>query len=228
MIAAGEIDDLRIAAAAALPPALRAAPAPDPARGDWAAWEELLPTRERARAGREAAMRFATGRGFATVSSALIAHARRIDTAECSSRDLPLAAPSAAASRPGRDVARVIGGARRDCFAGAPLAIEPCRRLARQRGPGHDAPQADLRRQGQGPVRGARARHPRPIFQGRRHRLQQPEARHDHRQGRAQQPDQRIPDDCGSPRSASRRISCAASTCASNWCARSRSSRSRS
>ena len=42
---------------------------------------------------------------------------------------------------------------------------------------------------------GPGARHPRAVFQGRRHRLQRPEEGRDHRQGRAEQPHQRIPDD---------------------------------
>ena len=64
----------------------------------------------------------------------------------------------------------------------------------------HVPPPPDLRRQGQDPLRGSRAGHLDPIFQGRRHRLQRAEARHDQRQGRAQQPHlgaylHRAPDD---------------------------------
>ena len=55
-------------------PLFEAAAAPDPARGDWRAWEELLTDgRYEATEGPQGAMRFDTGRGFATVSSALIA-----------------------------------------------------------------------------------------------------------------------------------------------------------
>ena len=61
--------------------------------------------------------------------------------------------------------------------------------------PFHGATPTALRGQGQDPVRGPRARHPRPVLQGRRHRLQRAEEGHHHRQGRAQQPHQRIPDD---------------------------------
>ena len=49
-------------------------------------------------------------------------------------------------------------------------------------------PPPDLRRQGQDPLRRARAGHADPVFQGRRDRVQRPEEGHDRRQGRAQQP----------------------------------------
>ena len=52
----------------------------------------------------------------------------------------------------------------------------------------HVPPPPDLRRQGQDPLRGPRARHADPVFQGRRDRVQRPEEGHDLRQGRAQQP----------------------------------------
>jgi len=73
MIAAGDLDDAtpRIVR---YRPLFAAASAPDPGRGDWRGWEELLLDRGGDGAnGEPAAMRFATTRGFATVSSALIA-----------------------------------------------------------------------------------------------------------------------------------------------------------
>jgi hypothetical protein len=74
LIAAGEIDDLRTPRLALAKPRFRAAPPPDPERGDWAAWEALLASDVGdAGAGARGAMNFATEEGFATVSSALIA-----------------------------------------------------------------------------------------------------------------------------------------------------------
>ena len=69
---------------------------------------------------------------------------------------------------------------------GSPIApaSPPSAGVKRRHGP----PPPDLRRQGQDPLRGSGARHADPIFQGRRDRVQRPEARHDQRQGRAQQP----------------------------------------
>ena len=61
--------------------------------------------------------------------------------------------------------------------------------------PTHGASPSGLRGQGQDPLRGSGARHPRAVFQGRRDVRQRREAGHDHRQGRAEQPHQRIPDD---------------------------------
>ena len=64
---------------------------------------------------------------------------------------------------------------------------------ARKPGPDHEQQaQEDLRRQGQDPVRRTRARHPDPVFQGRRHRLQCAEEGRPRRQGRGEQPDQRV------------------------------------
>jgi hypothetical protein len=74
LIAAGDLDELATPRLAAAQPRFAAAPAPEPGLGDWRSWENLLsddgiPTGE----SYEAALRFRTPRGFATVSSALIA-----------------------------------------------------------------------------------------------------------------------------------------------------------
>lgn len=53
-------------------PLFRKAPAPDPDRDDWAAWERLLASRESAE-GAEGAMNLVTDFGFGTVSSLLLA-----------------------------------------------------------------------------------------------------------------------------------------------------------
>jgi uncharacterized protein with NRDE domain len=73
MIAAGDLDD-DTPRLTHYRPLFAAAPAPDPGRGDWAAREALL-SDERPHAPEEpqGAMRFTTERGFATVSSSLIA-----------------------------------------------------------------------------------------------------------------------------------------------------------
>jgi uncharacterized protein with NRDE domain len=74
LIAGCDIDDLRTPRLALARPRFEAAPAPDPERGDWAAWQDLLSDDGIPQgAPREAALRFRTARGFATVSSALIA-----------------------------------------------------------------------------------------------------------------------------------------------------------
>jgi uncharacterized protein with NRDE domain len=74
LIAGGDIDDLRTPRLALARPRFEAAPAPDPERDDWAAWQDLLSDDGIPQgAPREAALRFRTARGFATVSSALIA-----------------------------------------------------------------------------------------------------------------------------------------------------------
>ena len=73
MIAAGDIDDLGTRRLELALPAFREWPAPDPDRGDWAAWEGLLgSTRAPPGDPASAAMRFLTD-GYGTVSSALIA-----------------------------------------------------------------------------------------------------------------------------------------------------------
>lgn len=74
LIAGGDLDEMTTPRLALARPRFRAAPAPDPDREDWAAWQDLLGD-DIAPPGTppEAALRFHTARGFATVSSALIA-----------------------------------------------------------------------------------------------------------------------------------------------------------
>jgi hypothetical protein len=74
LIAAGDLDDPGTRRLELALPRFRAAPVPDPERGDWRSWEELLACDEAPPGeGAEAALRFRTARGFATVSSALLA-----------------------------------------------------------------------------------------------------------------------------------------------------------
>jgi hypothetical protein len=74
MITSGDLDDPESARIRDYLPRFRAAPPPDPDRGDWAAWEALLASDAGAPdAGPRGAMNFAMPEGFATVSSALIA-----------------------------------------------------------------------------------------------------------------------------------------------------------
>ena len=74
MIAAGDLDETETPRLRRYRPRFAAAPPPDPGAGDWAGWEALLSEGETsAHDGPAGAMRFATERGFATVSSALIA-----------------------------------------------------------------------------------------------------------------------------------------------------------
>jgi len=70
MIASGEIDDATMPRLLKYRPFFEKAAVPDPVSGDWAAWQSLL---SQDGGGPEDALRFDTGRGFATVSSALIA-----------------------------------------------------------------------------------------------------------------------------------------------------------
>jgi len=74
LIAAGDINETETPRLALAGPRFRAAPAPDPDREEWTAWQDLLGD-DRAPPGApsEAALRFRTARGFATVSSALVA-----------------------------------------------------------------------------------------------------------------------------------------------------------
>lgn len=74
MIASGDLDDPETPRIRRYRPLLAAAPPPDPGRGDWSSWERLLlDDTHDAENGEPGAMRFATERGFGTVSSALIA-----------------------------------------------------------------------------------------------------------------------------------------------------------
>src|SRR5260370_6188326 len=74
MIAAGDLDETETPRLVRYRPRFTAAAAPDPGSADWATWEALLAADEAAApAGPTRARRFATERGFATVSSALIA-----------------------------------------------------------------------------------------------------------------------------------------------------------
>jgi uncharacterized protein with NRDE domain len=70
MIASGDLDDPETPRLGRYRPRFQAAPPPDPERGDWSAWENLL---SEDGGGPDNALRFTTDRGFATVSSALIA-----------------------------------------------------------------------------------------------------------------------------------------------------------
>lgn len=74
MIAAGDLDDDETPRLRRYHPLFAHATPPDPERGDWSGWEKLLHDGGFApEEGPQGAMRFDTGRGFATVSSALIA-----------------------------------------------------------------------------------------------------------------------------------------------------------
>jgi hypothetical protein len=74
MIAAGDLDDTETPRLALYRPRFLAAPAPDPDLGDWTAWQALLDDRGGTpEDGPLAALNFTTARGFATVSSALVA-----------------------------------------------------------------------------------------------------------------------------------------------------------
>lgn len=74
VIAAGDLDELTTPRLALARPRFLAAAPPDPDRGDWTAWQELLGD-QAAPPGTppEAAIRFRTPHGYGTVSSALIA-----------------------------------------------------------------------------------------------------------------------------------------------------------
>jgi hypothetical protein len=74
MIASGDLDDDELPRLKRYRPLFEEAPVPNPDTGDWASWQKLL-TDSDLKPGEEAqnVMRFDTGRGFATVSSALIA-----------------------------------------------------------------------------------------------------------------------------------------------------------
>lgn len=72
MLTAGDLNDPSEVRIAAFQPKFAAAPAPDPAAGDWAAWRTLLAARGDAPAS-EAAMNFLMPGGFGTSSSSLLA-----------------------------------------------------------------------------------------------------------------------------------------------------------
>ena len=74
LIAAGEVNELATPRLALARPRFLAAPPPDPERDEWTAWQGLLGD-DVAPPGAppEAALRFRTGRGYGTVSSALVA-----------------------------------------------------------------------------------------------------------------------------------------------------------
>lgn len=74
MIAASDLDETDTPRLRRFRPRFAAARPPDPATGDWSSWEELLLDDSIDPAeGPASAMRFVTARGFATVSSSLIA-----------------------------------------------------------------------------------------------------------------------------------------------------------
>lgn len=74
MIAAGDLDDMETPRMRRYRPLFEKAAPPDPSRDDWAGWENLvIDGHFESEEGPQGAMRFDTGRGFATMSSALIA-----------------------------------------------------------------------------------------------------------------------------------------------------------
>ena len=74
LIAAGDLNELATPRLAFAGPRFASAPPPDPERGEWSAWQDLLGDDSAPpQAPPEAALRFRTGRGYGTVSSALIA-----------------------------------------------------------------------------------------------------------------------------------------------------------
>jgi len=74
IIAAADLNELATPRLALAKPRFEAATPPEPGRGDWGDWETLL-SDDTAPSGasEDAALRFRTPRGFATVSSALVA-----------------------------------------------------------------------------------------------------------------------------------------------------------
>jgi uncharacterized protein with NRDE domain len=74
LIAAGELNELSTPRLRFARPRFAAVPAPDPERDEWSAWQDLLgDAAAPPGAPPEAALRFDTGRGYGTVSSALLA-----------------------------------------------------------------------------------------------------------------------------------------------------------
>jgi hypothetical protein len=73
MLTAHDLNDMESARIRFHLPRFKAATIPDPAKGDWRAWEALLTSRDsEADAGEHGAMNIATARGFGTTSSSLI------------------------------------------------------------------------------------------------------------------------------------------------------------
>lgn len=74
MVTAHSLNDMSAERIARHLPKFRAAPAPDPDTGDWAAWTDLLGARADVRVGGEwVGMTVGDGTGFSTVSSSLMA-----------------------------------------------------------------------------------------------------------------------------------------------------------
>ncbi|HEX2115167.1 MAG TPA: NRDE family protein [Alphaproteobacteria bacterium] len=74
MLTAHDLNDTESARIRFYLPRFKAAAVPDPAKGDWSAWEALLVSREaESGAGDHGAMNIATPSGFGTTSSSLIA-----------------------------------------------------------------------------------------------------------------------------------------------------------
>lgn len=73
MITAHDLNDADSARIRRQLPRFRAAPAPDPGRGDWRAWQRLLADAEGGEDGPHAAMTLVPAGGFGTVSSSLVA-----------------------------------------------------------------------------------------------------------------------------------------------------------
>ena len=73
MITAFDLNDAASPRIARFRPRFEAAPAPDPARGEWSAWQALLAAREAdPDGGEEGAMRIEVRGGFGTLSSSLV------------------------------------------------------------------------------------------------------------------------------------------------------------
>jgi hypothetical protein len=74
MIAAGDLDEMETPRLRRFRPRFAAAASPDPGSSDWATWETLLADDStEPQHGPMSAMRFSTDRGFATLSSTMIA-----------------------------------------------------------------------------------------------------------------------------------------------------------
>ena len=78
MLTAHDLNDLTSPRIRRFLPLFEAAPAPDPETGDWAPWQALMGSHGKEmtgekESGQEDAMTFATGTGFATLSSSLMA-----------------------------------------------------------------------------------------------------------------------------------------------------------